>query len=63
MWVSGSLPVQATPSLTRGGAGGHLVKKMPKNFNNYASVECGAKILGANPEAKVGWTEGGVVVD
>lgn len=29
------------------------VKKVQKNFNNYASVECGAKILGANPEAKV----------
>ncbi|CAL8325045.1 unnamed protein product, partial [Arctogadus glacialis] len=44
--------VQASPSPTKGGAGGHLIKKMPKNFNNYASVECGAKILGANPEAK-----------
>lgn len=30
----------------------HPVKKAQKNFNNYASVECGAKILGANPEAK-----------
>lgn len=30
----------------------HTVKKVQKNFNNYASVECGAKILGANPEAK-----------
>ncbi|KAM4728219.1 SUN domain-containing ossification factor isoform 2-T2 [Anableps anableps] len=29
----------------------HTVKKVQKNFNNYASVECGAKILGANPEA------------
>uniref|UniRef100_A0AAQ5XEN4 SUN domain-containing ossification factor n=1 Tax=Amphiprion ocellaris TaxID=80972 RepID=A0AAQ5XEN4_AMPOC len=28
------------------------VKKVQKNFNNYASVECGAKILGANPESK-----------
>ncbi|KAM6989278.1 SUN domain-containing ossification factor [Tautogolabrus adspersus] len=28
------------------------VKKAQKNFNNYASVECGAKILGSNPEAK-----------
>ncbi|XP_031710976.1 SUN domain-containing ossification factor isoform X1 [Anarrhichthys ocellatus] len=28
------------------------VKKVQKNFNNYASVECGAKLLGANPEAK-----------
>lgn len=32
----------------------HPVKKAPKNFkNNYASVECGAKILSANSEAKV----------
>ncbi|KAK7945035.1 hypothetical protein WMY93_000763 [Mugilogobius chulae] len=30
----------------------HPVKKVQKNLNNYASVECGAKILGANPEAK-----------
>lgn len=30
----------------------HTVKKVQKNFNNYASVECGAKILGANSEAK-----------
>ncbi|XP_010784913.1 SUN domain-containing ossification factor-like, partial [Notothenia coriiceps] len=30
-----------------------VVKKVQKNFNNYASVECGAKILGSNPEAKV----------
>ncbi|XP_028443224.1 SUN domain-containing ossification factor isoform X3 [Perca flavescens] len=31
----------------------HLVKKVQKNFkNNYASVECGAKILSANNEAK-----------
>lgn len=30
------------------------VKKVQKNFkNNYASVECGAKILSANSEAKV----------
>ncbi|XP_061695468.1 SUN domain-containing ossification factor-like isoform X2 [Syngnathoides biaculeatus] len=35
---------------TNGGSG--AVKKVQKNFNNYASVECGAKILGANPEAK-----------
>ncbi|XP_069088076.1 SUN domain-containing ossification factor isoform X1 [Pleurodeles waltl] len=27
-------------------------KKVQKNRNNYASVECGAKILAANPEAK-----------
>lgn len=32
----------------------HPVKKVQKNFkNNYASVECGAKILSANTEAKV----------
>ncbi|XP_042353515.1 SUN domain-containing ossification factor-like isoform X2 [Plectropomus leopardus] len=30
----------------------HTAKKVQKNFNNYASVECGAKILGANSEAK-----------
>ncbi|XP_063075343.1 SUN domain-containing ossification factor-like [Engraulis encrasicolus] len=31
----------------------HTVKKPQKNLqNNYASVECGAKILSANPEAK-----------
>ncbi|XP_056912842.1 SUN domain-containing ossification factor-like isoform X2 [Takifugu flavidus] len=30
----------------------HVGKKVQKNFNNYASVECGAKILGSNPEAK-----------
>ena len=30
------------------------MKKVQKNFkNNYASVECGAKILSANNEAKV----------
>ncbi|XP_053247046.1 SUN domain-containing ossification factor isoform X2 [Podarcis raffonei] len=29
-----------------------LTKKVQKNRNNYASVECGAKILAANPEAK-----------
>uniref|UniRef100_A0A8C9SVA2 SUN domain-containing protein n=1 Tax=Scleropages formosus TaxID=113540 RepID=A0A8C9SVA2_SCLFO len=28
------------------------VKKVQKNLNNYASVECGAKILSANIEAK-----------
>ncbi|XP_071607571.1 SUN domain-containing ossification factor isoform X2 [Heliangelus exortis] len=34
-------------------AGGqHPTKKVQKNRNNYASVECGAKILAANPEAK-----------
>lgn len=39
-----------THTSTNGAA--HQVKKAQKNFNNYASVECGAKILGANPEAK-----------
>lgn len=33
--------------------GQHPTKKVQKNRNNYASVECGAKILAANPEAKV----------
>ncbi|XP_072219172.1 SUN domain-containing ossification factor-like isoform X1 [Leuresthes tenuis] len=37
---------------TSNNGGSHVVKKVQKNFNNYASVECGAKILGANPEAK-----------
>ncbi|XP_071347815.1 SUN domain-containing ossification factor-like isoform X2 [Trachinotus anak] len=37
---------------TSNNGGSHAVKKVQKNFNNYASVECGAKILGANPEAK-----------
>ncbi|XP_015228505.1 PREDICTED: SUN domain-containing ossification factor-like [Cyprinodon variegatus] len=37
---------------TSNNGGSHTVKKVQKNFNNYASVECGAKILGANPEAK-----------
>ncbi|XP_060088536.1 SUN domain-containing ossification factor isoform X1 [Heteronotia binoei] len=32
--------------------GPHPTKKVQKNRNNYASVECGAKILAANPEAK-----------
>ncbi|NXS51425.1 SUCO factor, partial [Brachypteracias leptosomus] len=32
--------------------GQHSSKKVQKNRNNYASVECGAKILAANPEAK-----------
>uniref|UniRef100_S4R5K5 SUN domain-containing protein n=1 Tax=Petromyzon marinus TaxID=7757 RepID=S4R5K5_PETMA len=30
----------------------HQVRKTQKNLNNYASVECGAKILATNPEAK-----------
>ncbi|XP_061588905.1 SUN domain-containing ossification factor-like isoform X2 [Cololabis saira] len=37
---------------TYNNGGSHRVKKVQKNFNNYASVECGAKILGANPDAK-----------
>ncbi|XP_056149037.1 SUN domain-containing ossification factor-like isoform X2 [Lampris incognitus] len=41
---------QATHTSTNGGTA--PAKKVQKNFNNYASVECGAKILGANPEAK-----------
>ncbi|XP_054623009.1 SUN domain-containing ossification factor-like isoform X2 [Dunckerocampus dactyliophorus] len=41
---------QSTHTSTNGGS--NVVKKVQKNFNNYASVECGAKILGANPEAK-----------
>ncbi|CAB1326459.1 unnamed protein product [Coregonus sp. 'balchen'] len=40
----------ATHISTNGGS--HTVKKAQKNFNNYASVECGAKILGSNLEAK-----------
>ncbi|KAM9325620.1 SUN domain-containing ossification factor [Gastrophryne carolinensis] len=32
--------------------GGQHTVKVQKNRNNYASVECGAKILSANPEAK-----------
>ncbi|XP_034038662.1 SUN domain-containing ossification factor-like isoform X2 [Thalassophryne amazonica] len=41
---------QATHTSTN--VGSPPVKKIQKNFNNYASVECGAKILGANPESK-----------
>ncbi|KAF3699045.1 Dynamin-1 [Channa argus] len=37
---------------TSNNEGSHTAKKVQKNFNNYASVECGAKILGSNPEAK-----------
>ncbi|KAM3603738.1 uncharacterized protein V6R79_001374 [Siganus canaliculatus] len=39
-------------SHTSNNGASHVVKKVQKNFNNYASVECGAKILGANSEAK-----------
>ncbi|XP_047187892.1 SUN domain-containing ossification factor-like isoform X3 [Scophthalmus maximus] len=41
---------QSTHTSNNGGI--HTLKKAQKNFNNYASVECGAKILGSNPEAK-----------
>ncbi|CAJ1071716.1 SUN domain-containing ossification factor-like isoform X1 [Xyrichtys novacula] len=41
---------QSTHTSNNGAA--TVVKKVQKNFNNYASVECGAKILGSNPEAK-----------
>lgn len=45
-------PGQSLHTLTSGSP--HPVKKVQKNFkNNYASVECGAKILSANSEAKV----------
>lgn len=37
---------------TSSNGGIHATKKVQKNRNNYASVECGAKILAANPEAK-----------
>ncbi|XP_048845222.1 SUN domain-containing ossification factor-like, partial [Brienomyrus brachyistius] len=33
--------------------GSPVVMKKVQNFNNYASVECGAKVLAANTEAKV----------
>ncbi|XP_036891250.1 SUN domain-containing ossification factor isoform X1 [Sturnira hondurensis] len=41
---------QSTHASSNGGL--HATKKVQKNRNNYASVECGAKILAANPEAK-----------
>ncbi|XP_068175254.1 SUN domain-containing ossification factor isoform X2 [Antennarius striatus] len=41
---------QSLSSVTNGCP--HPVKKVQKNFNNYASDECGAKILSANSEAK-----------
>ncbi|KAJ7986564.1 hypothetical protein DPEC_G00341180 [Dallia pectoralis] len=44
---------EKTLSLHNSTSGSHLVKKVQKSFkNNYASVECGAKILSANNEAK-----------
>lgn len=46
-------PSTAQSTHTSNNGAPHTVKKVQKNFNNYASVECGAKILGANPEAKV----------
>uniref|UniRef100_A0A6Q2Z7L8 SUN domain-containing ossification factor n=1 Tax=Esox lucius TaxID=8010 RepID=A0A6Q2Z7L8_ESOLU len=44
---------EKTLSLHTSTSGSQPVKKVQKNFkNNYASVECGAKILSANTEAK-----------
>uniref|UniRef100_A0AAY4D1Z4 SUN domain-containing protein n=1 Tax=Denticeps clupeoides TaxID=299321 RepID=A0AAY4D1Z4_9TELE len=44
---------EKSQSLTSTNGSPHPVKKVQKNFkNNYASVECGAKILSANSEAK-----------
>ncbi|XP_071201802.1 SUN domain-containing ossification factor isoform X4 [Salvelinus alpinus] len=44
---------EKTLSLHTSSSGSTPVKKVQKNFkNNYASVECGAKILSANTEAK-----------
>nr|XP_029488756.1 SUN domain-containing ossification factor [Oncorhynchus nerka] len=44
---------EKTLSLHTSSSGSPPVKKVQKNFkNNYASVECGAKILSANTEAK-----------
>ncbi|NXJ10942.1 SUCO factor, partial [Odontophorus gujanensis] len=44
---------EKSQSMHPSAAGGqHPTKKVQKNRNNYASVECGAKILAANPEAK-----------
>lgn len=48
------LPHSGQSLHTTSNGGPHSVKKVQKNFkNNYASVECGAKILSANMEAKV----------
>lgn len=44
---------QSVHTATNGAS--HMAKKAQKNFNNYASVECGAKILAANPEAEVSY--------
>lgn len=49
-WCLSSVAMSTQPPSN---GGPPALKKVPKNFNNYASVECGAKILGANTEAKV----------
>ncbi|XP_053549211.1 SUN domain-containing ossification factor isoform X2 [Bombina bombina] len=43
---------EKSQSLHPSSNGGQHSVKVQKNRNNYASVECGAKILSANPEAK-----------
>ncbi|XP_048214267.1 SUN domain-containing ossification factor isoform X7 [Perognathus longimembris pacificus] len=58
-WKKKVMEVEKEKSLSAGqslhpssNGGPHATKKVQKNRNNYASVECGAKILAANPEAK-----------
>ncbi|XP_008767880.3 SUN domain-containing ossification factor isoform X4 [Rattus norvegicus] len=58
-WKKKVMEVEKEKSLSTGqslhpssNGGPHATKKVQKNRNNYASVECGAKILAANPEAK-----------
>ncbi|XP_034368901.1 SUN domain-containing ossification factor isoform X1 [Arvicanthis niloticus] len=58
-WKKKVMEVEKEKSLSTGqslhpssNGGSHATKKVQKNRNNYASVECGAKILAANPEAK-----------
>ncbi|XP_054977423.1 SUN domain-containing ossification factor isoform X6 [Sorex araneus] len=58
-WKKKVMEVEKEKSLSAGqsmhlssNGGLHASKKVQKNRNNYASVECGAKILAANPEAK-----------
>ncbi|KAM9685594.1 SUN domain-containing ossification factor isoform 3-T3 [Trichechus inunguis] len=58
-WKKKVMEVEKEKSLSAGqsmhpssNGGQHATKKVQKNRNNYASVECGAKILAANPEAK-----------
>ncbi|KAF7668518.1 hypothetical protein LDENG_00009040 [Lucifuga dentata] len=55
-WKKQVMEVEKEKSLslhTSANGSPHPVKKVQKNFkNNYASVECGAKILSANNEAK-----------